>query len=43
MTIASQPEIKNFNSEKEYKTARKEWDKNFKRAMKEMEKGNFHY
>ena len=40
MTIAPPPERKNFNSEKEYKEARKEWDKNFKRAMKEMEKGN---
>ena len=43
MTIAPPPERKNFNSEKEYKVARKKWDKNFKRAMKEMEKGNVHY
>ena len=43
MTITPPPERKNFNSEKEYKEARKEWDKNFKRAIKEMEKGNVHY
>jgi len=43
MTIVPPPERKNFNSEKEYKVAQKEWDKNFKRAMKEMEKGNVHY
>ncbi len=43
MTITPPPERKNFNSEKEYKVARKKWDKNFKRAMKETEKGNVHY
>ena len=29
MTITPPPERKNFNSEKEYKEARKEWGKNF--------------
>ena len=43
MTITPPPERKNFNSEKEYKEARKEWGKNFKRVMKEMEKRNVHY
>ena len=32
MTITPPPERKNFNSEKEYKEARKEWGKNFKRV-----------
>ena len=43
MTIAPPPERKNFNSEKEYKVVRKEWNKIFKRVMKEMENRKVRY
>ena len=42
-TILPPPDRKNFKSEQEYKQARKEWDKNFKRAMQEMKKGGVQY
>tara|TARA_B100000029_G_C17426711_1_gene906343 strand:+ start:987 stop:1118 length:132 start_codon:yes stop_codon:yes gene_type:complete len=43
MTIAPPPERKNFDSEKKFKEAKKEWEKFFKQAMKEMKKGGVQY
>ena len=43
MTIELPPKREGFESEKKYKEARKEWNKFFKRAMKEMKKGGVNY
>ena len=43
MTIVPPPKREDFESEKEYKEARKEWNKFFKKAMNEMKKGGVQY